>query len=320
MRIISLLCFLVVTALSVSCEKEEEKIGNDQELQKFWKLKGFFDSNDNPIHKPAFNADTIFHYEVNIQILWNNFSEKYEIQGQAPFDLYWGEFKSLNNSIKLLSLETTHLTPGPVELINYDSVFFHALHKVSSYKIANNELTLFYEQGTKKMIFTLKDQQYADQQANLTAQINQMDWKPEESNIKAHIIYNDNTKTYNLDFGGLSQDILVDGFRYDISFSINRQPQRGEFHFNNNGFTLESAGGVMGICYGRYKDQDVVDARSKNGVVAITLINRSFIEGYFYFDAEGVSGKEGTINKVTNGKFLIPLNPVSGWFKTYHLE
>ena len=83
MKTQKLFWILISLIIFGSCEKENDEIGNDLELQKFWKLSGYYDSNGNQINVPNYNPDTLFYYEVNIIFLWNSYTQKYEIQGQG---------------------------------------------------------------------------------------------------------------------------------------------------------------------------------------------------------------------------------------------
>ncbi len=49
----------------------------------------------------------------------------------------------------------------------------------------------------------------------------------------------------------------------------------------------------------------------------LKCIYRSFIEGYFYFDAKGIGDDTDVKYNITDGKFLIKLNGPSYWFVPY---
>lgn len=317
----SLSWLLISLMILISCEKENDEIGNDLKLQKFWELTGYFDSNGNQINEPTFSPDTLFYYEVNIKFLWNDYSQRYEIQGQGPFDIFWGEYDFVNeNKLQLNTLETTNTKSDYKELNNYDSLFYQTLKDVTHYSIVNNNLKLFYGDDSQYLLFELKAEQYIDTEEYITCNIDGMNWKGDKDYISAYVEYNYDTELFNLNLGGTSQEILSNGLRYDISFSINLPPIKGEFEFNNNGAVINSLGGVLGNCYGRYKDQYDVDTRSTTGVIAITQLSRSYISGYYYFNSAGI-GDDNEVNyNITNGEFLIVLNAPSNWFKTYDFE
>lgn len=317
-RTFGLLIGLIVL---VSCEKENDEPGNDLEIQKFWKLSGYYDGNGNQINEPGFDPDTLFHYEVNLFVLWNDYSQRYEIQGQGPFDIYWGEyFTPGGNILNLRTLETTNARSDSEELNSYDSLFFHTLRDVASYSVENGKLKLFYGNDLNYLLFESKSGQYPDVEQYITAEINGMKWKGDQDYTSAYVKYDYDTKLFNFELGGTSQETLSDGLHYDISFSVYITPGKKEFILNSDGAVIDSQGGASGICYGRYKDQYHVDTRSESGVIAITLINRSFIEGYFHFDAKGIGDDVGVINKITNGKFLIQLSSPSNWFQAYEFN
>ena len=110
---------------------------------------------------------------------------------------------------------------------------------------------------------------------------------------------------------------MADGLSYEIGFIINIPPAKGQFEFNNEGMFIQSDGGILANCYRRFGDQNDVDTRSSTGLIAITHLNRSFIEGYFYFDSKGKGGEAGVNYTITNGKFLVLLNQPSNWFKPF---
>lgn len=313
--------FFICQIALISCKKENDKIGNDLKLQKFWKLSGYYDSSGNQINEPNYNPDTLFYYEVNILFLWNNYSQKYEIQGQGPFDIFWGEYMiSDDNKLELSTFETTKTKSDFSELNDYDSLFFHTLRNVTNYSIANSNLILYYGNDFKYLLFELKSEQYVDAEEYITAEINEMKWKGDLDYTSAYVEYNYDTDLFNLSLGGTSQDTLSNGLRYDISFSINLPPTKGEFEFNNDGAVINSKGGVLGNCYGRYRDQYHVDTRSTTGIIAITQLTRSFIAGYYHFNAVGIGDDIGVNYNITDGKFLIQLSAPSNWFKTYEFK
>jgi len=312
--------FFVGLVLLFSCKKENDETGNDLKLQKFWKLSGYYDGSGNLINEPNFNPDTLFYYEVNIIFLWNNFTQKYEIQGQGPFDIFWGEYvASAHNGLELSILETTKTKSDFAELNHYDSLFFHTLRNITKYSFVNNNLKIFYNES-EYLLFELKTEQYVDVEEYITAEINVMNWKGDLDYTSALVHYNYDTDVFNLSLGGMSDSTLSNGLRYDIGFSINLPPVKGEFEFNNEGATINLDGGVLGNCYGRYNDLYDVDTRSTNGVIAITQLTRSFIEGYFYSNSAGIGDDIGVNYSITNGKFLIELSAPYDWFKPYEFK
>lgn len=314
-RFFGLLIGLIVL---VSCEKENYESGNDLKIQKFWKLSGYYDGNGNQINEPGFDPDILFHYEVNLIFLWNDYSQRYEIQGQGPFDIFWGEYLTPgDNILHLRTLETTNTISDFDELNSYDSLFFHTLSDVANYSVENDKLKLFYGNESKYLLFEIKTEQYLDAGENIIAEINGMNWKGNPAYTSAHVAYNYDTELFNFSLGGTSQEILSDSLSYDISFSINLPPVKGKFDFNNDGAVINTRGGVLGNCYGKYKDQYHIDTRSTSGIIAITRLTRSFIEGYFYFDATGIGEDIGVNYTIRNGNFLIRLNSPSSWFQKY---
>jgi hypothetical protein len=312
------LFYITFIFLFFSCEKSENEIGNDKNLQKFWKLKGFYDENNNPINPPAFNPDTMFHFEINMMILWNDYSKAYEIQGQGPHDIFWGEFLPIQQGLEFKSLETTGHKADVKAVDDFDRLFFQAIKEVSSYTISNKRLIFKYENDSKKMIFELKDKQYIYDSEYFTAKINGLNWSGDEDYISAEVIYDYTGQKVRLDFGASSEKTLSDQWIYNISISTSLSPQKGEFEFNNDGF-LQTINGSMGICTGRKGDEQI-DTRSTDGVFGITTISRSFIEGYFYFEAEGYGENKQIQRSVSDGRFLIILNSPPGWFKPYEFN
>ena len=312
-----LLSLLIITFCFFSCEKPD--IESNEELQKFWKLEGFY--NNDQLFIPEFDPDTLFHFEVNIIFLWNDYTKVYEIQGQAPIDIYWGELYLAGSNIKFKSLETTGLTSDVKEVVEYEKKFFKALRDISSYKIIKNKLIVKYENDSQEMHFVLKERQYVDEDKYCTAKIDGYDWSGEKDYVSAHVDYDYMSQKFYFGFGGCNyRTIHTDGYSYDIAISANFLPQRGEFAFNNKGIEMNAIGGIMGHCSGRKNDQ-VFDTRSVNGVFGITLLNRSFVEGYFYFDSKGFYGDNiGLKRKVTDGKFLIPLSSHPNWFSPYKFD
>ena len=315
--------FVLLTGLIVlvSCKKENDDPGNDPRLQNFWKLSGYYDGNGNQINLPGFNPDTLFHYEVNLFFLWNDYSKRYEIQGQGPFDIFWGEYLIPGDKLlNLRTLETTNAKSDFQGLNSYDSLFFHTLREVEHYSVENNKLKLFYGTDLNYLLFELKPGPYPDAEQYITAEINGMKWKGDQDYTSAYVTYDYHSDQFIFGLGGTSQETLSDGLHYDISFILYVTPGKKEFILNSKGIVIDSQGGTSGICYGRYKDQYHVDTRSESGVIAITLINRSFIEGYFYFEAKGIGDNVDVINKITDGKFFIQLNSPANWFQPYEFK
>ncbi|MEO7991575.1 MAG: META domain-containing protein [Chryseolinea sp.] len=308
-------CLLISLFVLISCDENDET-GNDAPLQKFWTLSGYFDKNGIAINLPDFDPDTLFHYEVNVLFMWNENSEKYEIQGQGPYDIFWGEYTASGHQLHNTSFETTRTLSESITLAEYDNQFFTTLKKVTSYSIIDNALKLYYDSNSEYMLFDLKDQQYKDSEEYITAKINGINWQGDQEYTSAFVQFNDNTNSFTIDLGATSQEVLSNGFRYDVSFTLNLPPTRGEFEFNNDGIMMNSKDGVLGICYGR-KDENDVDTRSTTGILAITQLNRSFVEGYFYFDAAGVGDDVGVNCNVTNGKFLIQISSPPDWFEPF---
>lgn len=300
-----------------SCNKADPPLpADDLRLQKFWKFADYLDKKDNRVHLPGFNPDTLPFYEVNIMFLWNELSERYEIQGQGPYDIFWGEYRLKGSGLVMDAFETTGLVSAHPSVADHEKLFFSFLRRAISYSVLDNQLVLTLDNGVR-MVFKEKEEQYLDQQPYLSASINGMEWEADAEYTSCFVRYNNHTKSYNLSLGGISNQVLADGMRYDISFSINLPPARGVFGFNNQGAVIDAEGGVMGSCYGRFQDQYHVDSRSTNGHISVRLINRSFVEGSFYFDAEGDHNNSRITNLIREGKFLIRINGDTDWFKPY---
>jgi hypothetical protein len=307
--------YVIFLTILLSCEKNDTEIGNNKNLQKFWKFKGFYDVNDNQINLPEFNPDTMFHFEMNMIFLWNDYTKAYEIQGQGPYDIFWGELLPIQQELEFKSLETTGHKSDVKAVDDYEKIFFLAIKEVSSYTISNKRLILKYENDSKKMIFEIKDKQYINDTEYFTAKINGLNWSGDKDYISAEVIYDYAEQKVRLDFGGSSEQTLSDDWIYNLSITTSLSPQKGEFKFNNDGF-LQNINGAMGICTGRKGDKQL-DTRSTNGVFGITSMSRSFIEGYFYFDAKGYGENSEIKRTVSDGSFLLILNSPPAWFKPY---
>lgn len=322
LKLIFINCALFMLMIGfTACEKEGNAVGNNPKLQKFWKLAGYYDNDGKQINLPEFDPETLFHYEVNILFIWNEYTERYEIQGQGPHDIFWGEYLTPDdNSLKLNILKTTGIETDLEELSRYDDLYFHTLNNVTHYAIEGNRLKLFYGNDSKYMLFELKKEQHVDEEPYMTAEINGMKWESDPKYTSGSIDYDYQYKKFKVDFGTTStvtDNYLADGLRYGLSFSINVMPKRGEFEFNNDGVTIELDGGVMGVCTA-IDEKRYIDTRSTNGIIAITRLSRSFMQGYFHFDAGGTD--KGITNKITNGKFFIPLSSPEIWFQKYEFK
>src|SRR5690606_39232679 len=223
-KLINVLLSVLCLFSFLACSKEEVYKG-DENLQIFWEFTGFHSQDGQTIYEPNFNKEELFHYFVNLLFLWNDYTQEYEIQGQGPYDIFWGSYTSTGNSLSLTSLETTDITSDLQSLNDYDVLFFVALCSVSSYSIENGRLKLYFDGQDKYMLFQRQKNPALFEDQNLKATIDNMNWEANSSTL-ASVTSGPNGSPYTT-LGGTSKNALSDGAFYEIGITINGVPHKG---------------------------------------------------------------------------------------------
>lgn len=306
LALLCLLCF-------IACTKDEKFKGN-KELQIFWEFTGFHQQDGQVIHEPNFNKDELFHYQVNLLFLWNGHTQQYEIQGQGPYDLFWGSYHTSANELSLTSFKTTGITSELESLNDYDNLFFNALCKASRYSIENGKLKIYFEDDDKYMLFQAQKDPALIEKQHMNAQINTLNWKAEES-TSARVTSGLSGQPY-LSIGGTSKLSLSDGYIYNLGITINGVPQKGVFPFDNDGL-VQGQTATASLTAFPSQGGTGLSTWSTKGEVTITQLTRSYVAGYFSFEAED---KDGTVKKIVEqGQFLIGLHEGEyAWFKPFN--
>ncbi|WP_161889269.1 hypothetical protein [Pontibacter russatus] len=151
----------------------------------------------------------------------------------------------------------------------------------------------------------------------MTCKLNDMDWKADEGYGVAQLDYDYDAGAHFLWIWSQVEKPLPNGSRYQISLSVNQPVSTGKFYFDNSGIVMAANDGFYGNVHGWKKNgnDDYFSGPSINGFINITSLTKDNIGGVFEFTAvtHKTSSHAGndTIH-IEEGKFLIPINGVSG--------
>lgn len=309
---------LLLASFLYSC-KPDSTPDPSLQLEKVWHFKGYRSTATGELSPLPAWTDTLPFFEITITFRRSGYLAPYEMEGQGPLRLYYGNFRTRHpDKLAISSLKTTPPSSLNPDAHQFDTLYYSALQKVTHFTSEDNVLLLHAD--TLDLVYEATDRPVYPSDFSMEASVDGLLWKADMGNTIASLIPDTTGWKFRCSIESHTFDSLSNGTRYEIDLILNRLPYRGIYPFNNSGAIIPVSG-TGANCHGWTKDLlfNFFMAWSTEGTLEITEVTRFTLRGSFQFRA-AATGTNPYVQEVTvtQGSFFLPLlKKDTDWFTPY---